>query len=80
MQLERGDAHDVPPLGAVQDAALLLMLQTVLPLLFVRQQVTAPAFLPQIDLAAALRSDFLHDLDTVPAFTASFTVRAAQLT
>ena len=79
MQLELEAAHDVPPLGAVQDAALRLMLQPVLPLLLVRQQVTAPG-LPQIDLAAALRSDFLHDLGTVPAFTASFTVRAAQLT
>jgi hypothetical protein len=79
MQLELEATHDVPPLGALQDAALRLTLQTVLPLLLERQQVTAPG-LPQVDLAAALRSSFLHALDAVLAFTASFMVRTAQLT
>jgi hypothetical protein len=74
-QLWKLPTHAEPPFGGVHFGALLLMLQLVLPLLVVRQQVTA-AILPQVDLAAHFLSDAAQALLTRVAFAAA----AAHLT
>jgi len=78
-QLGTDPTHAVPPGGALQKAALLLMEQVVWPVLLVRQQVTAPG-LPQDDCAAQDTTEPSHSGRSEPFSTAASTTPSTQFT
>ena len=73
-QLGRWPTHAVPCLVALQCAASLFVLHTVLPFAVVRQQVTKPGF-PQTDRAAQSIAARLHPFGSVLAFATCFAQR-----
>ena len=78
-QLGTDPTHAVPPFGARQKSALLLMLHRVRPRESVRQQATEPG-LPHVELPAHSRNLARHGPRRSPLRVARFATRAMQLT
>ena len=78
-QLGTDPTHAVPPGGALQKAALLLVEQVVWPVRVVRQQVTKPG-MPQVDCAAQDTTGSAHSGRSDPSSTAAATTASTQLT
>src|SRR5262245_16486972 len=78
-QLAAVPVHACPPLGALHFAALDLIWHFTLPLLSMRQQVTAPG-LPHVECAAQLVTSPLHSAGRSPEAASSLATPATQLT
>ncbi|HUE30081.1 MAG TPA: hypothetical protein VMR79_04360 [Verrucomicrobiae bacterium] len=78
-QLDTVPTHAVPPRGALQAAALCLMLHRVVPCASVRQQATE-FFLPQADIAAQCTTASWHPAGSEPSRTAALATCATHFT
>jgi len=78
-QLGADPTDAVPPVGALQSAAVLLIEHVVWPVLSVVQQVTKPG-LPQVECAAQEITVSSHSGRSDPSATAAAATASTQLT